>query len=368
MPMLHTAETFLTLFGSSANEKSTNTGSSIERCSGTLPLLDARSPLEFAKGHIPGAINLPVLSDEERAIVGTAHARSGRDAAVHVALELIGPQLAARLERARHLTRNRREVLVHCWRGGMRSASLAWLLGTGGFTVHLLTGGYKAYRSFVRQQLTRPARLMMLGGMTGSGKTEILHEMARIGCQVIDLEGLAEHRGSAFGGVGLGAQPTNEMMENELYAQWAQLDFARPIWVEDENRHIGSVTLCQEFFSQMDKGRLIVVDLPMALRVRRLLRLYVGGEHDVQLLDGLARIRERLGHECWQFCTTAIHEQRHAEAIERILDYYDRSYAYLLNKRGRPVIHRFQPEHDDPAATARNLQQLEAAFALQESA
>mgnify|MGYP003072528234 CR=1 FL=1 len=145
-----------------------------------LPLLDVRSPGEFALAHIPGALNLPLFTDEERARVGTAHARSGREGAVHLALELVGGHLAALLARARHLCGGKREVLLHCWRGGMRSDSMRWLLETGGFTVHRLEGGYKSYRTFVRGELARPRPILVLGGYTGCGKTDILLELQRL--------------------------------------------------------------------------------------------------------------------------------------------------------------------------------------------
>ena len=135
-----------------------------------LPLLDVRSPGEFAFAHIPGALNLPLFTDEERAKVGTAHARSGREGAVHLALELVGGHLAALLARARHLCGSKREVLLHCWRGGMRSDSMRWLLETGGFTVHRLEGGYKSYRTFVRSELARPRPILVLAATRAAAR------------------------------------------------------------------------------------------------------------------------------------------------------------------------------------------------------
>ena len=236
MPQSRTAEAFLHL-----------------RSEG-FPLLDARSPQEFEKAHIPGALNLPLFSDAEREAVGIAHARSGQEAAVHKGLELIGPQLADKLSAARRLCKGRREVLMHCWRGGMRSASLAWLLETGGFHVTLLEGGYKAYRAEVRRILAFPADVRVLGGMTGCGKTDILAELAALGCQTIDLEGLAVHRGSAFGGVGLEPQPSGEMFENMLADRWAALERSRPVWLEDEDKRIGNIAVCPQFFPISSTG------------------------------------------------------------------------------------------------------------------
>lgn len=349
MPVKHDATSFLKL------------------CKG-LPLFDARSPAEYENAHIPGALNLPLLSDDERAQVGTAHARSGSEAAVHIALELIGPQLAAKLNRARHLVRKEREVCLHCWRGGMRSASLAWLLETGGFTVHLLEGGYKAYRSFIRAELARSAKILVLGGMTGSGKTDILHEMASLGCQVIDLEGLAQHRGSVFGGLGMAQQPNNERMENMLYAQWAEMDFSRPIWLEDEDRRIGSVTLPQEFFDQISTGRLVVLDMPKTLREARLLRMYTEEIQDEQLsqtlLELLGRIRKRLGDQTWRACVEALSEQRYQEAIAGVLEYYDRTYTHQLSLRIQNRRTVCTLTEDRPDRTARMLAEREHEFFL----
>ena len=320
-----------------------------------LPLLDVRSPGEFAAGHIEGAINLPLFDDEQRAAVGTAHARGGKEAAAHVALELVGPQLAAKLSRARHVTGRGREALVHCWRGGMRSATMAWLLEAGGYVTHVLAGGYKAYRGHARQDFARPARILVLGGMTGSGKTEILHELARLGSQVLDLEGVAGHRGSAFGGVGRPSQPGSEEVENRLYSLWERFDFSRPIWLEDENRQIGAVTLPDPLFFHITSGRLVLVDSPLDCRVTRLARLYAGSGSAEDLLQGLERIRKRLGDESWRLCVAAVREGRCTEAVRRALVYYDKAYAHLLERTKREVVLTLDPPADDPVAVARLL-------------
>ena len=344
MPTIHSAADFLTLRRESA-----------------LPLFDVRSPLEFAAGHIPGALNLPLFSDDERAAVGTAHAKAGREAAVHVALEHIGPQLAGKLSRARHFTGKGREVLMHCWRGGLRSGTMAWLLEAGGYTVHLLTGGYKAYRTHIREVLGRDASVFVLGGMTGSGKTDILHELAALGEQVIDLEGLANHRGSAFGGVGLPEQPSNEWMENQLHEQWAALDFSRPIWLEDENRQIGRVTLPDPVCAHIARGRLVLVEAPFEARVERLARIYTdeAGADAATLLESLDRIRKRLGDEAWRNCVEAVRGGRYADAVRLVLGYYDKAYVHLLARAKRPVAFHLPPEMAEPAQAARRL----AAFA-----
>lgn len=341
MPYMHDAEEFLRL-----------------HAQGVL-LLDVRSPAEFAKGHIPGACSLPVFSDEERAATGIAYARGGTEAAVRVGLELVEPQLAAKLDAARALAGDRREVLMHCWRGGMRSNAMAWLLETGGFRVHLLSGGYKAYRAQVRSELQRPARMLVLGGMTGCGKTDILHALARTGSQIIDLEGLAGHRGSAFGGVGLEEQPGNETVENTLHAQWARLDFSRPIWVEDESRRIGTVTLCEEFFAHIESGPLVIVELPLPLRVRRLVRMYAGNSHDDALLRGVERIASRLGSETSRKASVALKERRYADAVSMILNYYDKAYAHQIERRIQNIVLRIVQEKDDPEKTAERLTKLE---------
>lgn len=330
-----------------------------------LPVLDVRSPGEFARGHIPGALNLPIFTDDERAQVGTAHARSGTDAAVHLALNLVGGQLASKLEQARHLARHGREVLLYCWRGGMRSGSMAWLLETGGFRVHRLIGGYKTFRGHVREVLGATATVLVLGGMTGCGKTDMLHELAALGSQVIDLEGLAGHRGSSFGGVGLGTQPSNEWVENAVFDQWRHLDLQRPIWMEDEGRRIGTVTLSSECFAQLDEGRLVLVDVPLEDRVQRLTRMYTEGgnrELDDALSAALWRIEARLGNEACRRAVQAVEEGRHEEAVRLVLDYYDRAYTYQIEKRQHKILDRVSLEGDVPAEAARRLREVEASL------
>ncbi|MGB3547800.1 MAG: rhodanese-like domain-containing protein, partial [Saprospiraceae bacterium] len=170
-------------------------------------LLDVRSPGEYAEGHIVGARSLPLFSDEERAEVGTAYKQEGPAPAFLLGLERSGPKLRAYVERALELAPGRR-VTVHCWRGGQRSASMGWLLERAGFDVAILPGGYKAYRTEARAWLgSFPHHLRLLCGPTGSGKTAVLHALRAQGAAILDLEGMARHRGSSFGAIGQEPQP-----------------------------------------------------------------------------------------------------------------------------------------------------------------
>ena len=332
MPLLHDSASFLALPDS-------------------LPLFDVRSPSEFAHGHIPGALNLPLFSDAERAAVGTAHAKNGTESAIDLGLTLIGSQLADKLTLARQMARGCREIRLHCWRGGMRSQSMAWLLETGGFRVHLLQGGYKAYRAQVQTDLRQPRPLLVLGGMTGCGKTEILLAMREQGGQVIDLEGLANHRGSAFGGIGLGAQPSNEQMENSLHTLWIHLDLSRPVWLEDESQRIGTVNLGADFFQHIEQGKLVEVALPAEQRISRLQKLYTSGNCTEELLLCLERLQKRLGRETCLRCQQAVREGAYREAIAGILGYYDKAYGRQIAYREKNLVLRL-PVQDTPQQTA----------------
>lgn len=325
-----------------------------------FPVFDARSPEEYGRGHIPGALNLPVLSDEERVIVGTTHARSGPEAAVRVGLELVGPKLAAKLSAAVKLARKSRDIMLYCWRGGMRSSCMAWLLETGGFHVRLLRGGYKAYRTLVREELGQPTNLLLLGGMTGCGKTDILKHLAARGSQVIDLEGLAGHRGSAFGGVGLcKIQPRNEQVENLIHEQLRGFSPDRPIWMEDEDRHVGTVTLADALFQRMRASALVVIDLPLNQRISRLVSMYTKESDTEELLCALERLEKRLGNKAYRECSAAVREGRHVDAAMQLLVYYDKAYKHQLESRTGNIIRRVRLEIDNPQIAARRLELLE---------
>ncbi len=324
-----------------------------------VPLLDVRAPAEFARGHIPGAVNLPLFDDGQRARVGTVYARKGRADAVAEALSLIGGQLEHKLALARAAaggaTPCGTEVLLHCWRGGMRSGAMGWLLKAAGFRVHLLSGGYKAYRRHVRLGLEQPRRVIVLGGLTGSGKTEILHALARLGAQIIDLEGLARHRGSAFGD--MGEQPTNEWFENQLFERWRSLDPREPVWLEDESVHIGGVTLCAAFFAHIPAAPLVRVDIPEEARLDRLVRLYAGRGAEDGIRAALQRLRKRLGHELTQRCLEHLDAGDYRAVARAVLSYYDRCYRHQLSRRDGPILPLICRE-DDPEAAARRLRDM----------
>lgn len=323
----------------------------------TVPVLDVRSPSEYDQGHIPGAVNLPLFDDAERKKVGTTYGREGKFESIQVGLDLAGPKLSGFTRKASGIARQN-SLLVYCWRGGMRSAAMAWLLDMAGMDVFVLEGGYKSYRTYVRNRFSDPVHIVVLGGKTGSGKTAILHEIARSGNQVLDLEHIASHKGSAFGSLGMPAQPTNEQFENNLYDAWRKFETGKPIWMEDESIAIGSVRIPDPLFSQMTMSPLIEVEVPGDLRVERLVKEYALFPPD-QLIESISHLLRKLGGEQTKKAIKAVQEGRFSEAAAILLFYYDNAYTKNLHQRsGQQRIVTLRLDHDDPVANAKKVMDL----------
>lgn len=296
-----------------------------------IPVVDVRSPAEFQKGHIPGAINLPLFSDIERAEVGTLYVQSGREDALLRGLDIILPKTGKLLGSLRKQT-PKKNLQMYCWRGGMRSLNMAWMVEANGYQVSLLQGGYKAYRRYIRSMLDEPAKVVVLGGFTGSGKTEILNALSSAGEQVIDLEKLASHKGSAFGGIGLPGQPTNEQFENDLFELWKKLDKQRFIWIEDESRMIGRVTLPDPLLRKIQEAPLMILEVPKKIRVQRLVREYAGIS-DRLLCEAVMKIEARRGKSRTKEALTLIRQKDYSSVADQVLSYYDETYSFSIQRR-----------------------------------
>lgn len=311
----------------------------------TIPVIDVRAPKEFRQGHIPGAINLPLFNDDERAAVGMTYTKTGSDAAILKGLEIAGPKLRDFVKQGREYAKSG-ELLVHCWRGGMRSEAMAWLLTFSGIKTSVLVGGYRAYRRYIRESLKQGPPIIVLGGMTGSGKTEILQHLFLLGEQVLDLEGLANHKGSAFGALGQADQPTTEQFENDLAWRWLAFDHQRPVWIEDESRNIGKVIIPDPVFSKMASAPIVFVDVPFESRVKRLSAEYGSfGTNELALL--IRKIGRRMGGDK---ANAAIHELEQGNligSVSAVLTYYDKSYKYGLSKREKSKIFTVKLESED---------------------
>ncbi len=296
-----------------------------------IPIVDVRSPAEFAQGHIPGAINIPLFSNEERAQVGTRYKQAGREFAVQLGLELVGSKLADFAKDIKKHCRHK-QALVHCWRGGMRSGAMAWLFSFIGIETQLLEGGYKAYRAYIRESLDRPQTLHILGGYTGSGKTDILFALQQKGAQIIDLEGLAHHKGSAFGSIGERPQPTNEQFENNLAEQWLKLDPNKPVWLEDESVTMGRCGIPQVLFKRMRTSPTFVINVPTALRIQRLVGDYAQcGIAPLQ--NAIERISKKLGGLRTQQALQALENKDFETVADICLVYYDKAYNFGIESR-----------------------------------
>lgn len=306
------------------------------KLSDLYPVVDVRSPSEFEHGHIPGAYNIPLFDNRQRDAVGKKYAGQGRIKAILAGLELIGPLLSSKLSSALKLARSGK-LLVHCWRGGMRSETMAWLFSLGDIETVVLEGGYKAYRNHILDELARERKMIVLGGFTGSGKTKILQYLKEHGHQVIDLEKIACHKGSAFGWMGQGPQPTSEHFANLLFEEWKKLDASKPVWIEDESSNIGNVFMPEKFYANMQKCPCVVLKMDIETRMQGLIADYTAFPAE-EIRESINRISKRLGPENTKSSLRAVENNDFATAIRIILGYYDKYYLFGLKRKSSEKV------------------------------
>lgn len=302
-------------------------------------VVDVRSPGEFTHAHFPGAYSLPLFTDEERKVVGTAYKQQGKQKAIKIGLEYFGSKMNQMIEAAEAICNEQqistKTILVHCWRGGMRSAGVAWLLDLYGFDVYTLIGGYKSFRNWTLQQMENPYQFNVLGGYTGSAKTEMLHCIRAAQHAVIDLEGIAHHKGSAFGAIGQSPQPSQEMFENilalQLYQQ-TQHNLQQVVWVEDESQRIGNLNIPHSLWKTIRNSPLYFMDIPFEHRLKFIFQQY--GHLEIQsLIDSTKRIEKRLGPNETKITIQYLKENNIDAAFSLLLQYYDKMYLAALQKR-----------------------------------
>lgn len=306
-------------------------------------VLDVRSPGEYEHAHIPGAYSLPLFTDEERKVVGTAYKQQSREQAIKIGLDYFGVKMRKMVEEVEALVKARAVsgsgnpvipfggVLVHCWRGGMRSAGVAWLLDLYGFKVYTLVGGYKVYRKWVRDQFDKPHNLTVIGGYTGSAKTDLIRNLQKEGMPVIDLEAMACHKGSAFGALGENPQPKQEMFEN-LLAKALHENEGAISFIEDESQRIGLLQIPNPFWETMRKSRVVFLDIPFEARLDYLTEEYGKFEKE-KLVNAIIRIQKRLGGLETKTAINYLLEHNIKESFRILLKYYDKCYSKSLQNR-----------------------------------
>lgn len=300
-------------------------------------LIDVRSPGEYNQGHIPGAINLPLFTDEERKQVGTMYKQVSPEKAFMKGLDIVGPKMSFFVKEIKKYSPD--QVTVQCWRGGKRSQSVTWLLNFAGISANYLSGGYKSFRNYILNNvLTDDIKLIVLGGKTGIGKTEFLQKLKDRGEQIIDLEALANHKGSAFGHLGEPTQPSNEQYENILAQEIIQLDKEKRIWVENESRMIGSNPVPASLWVKMKKAPLLNIEVDPEIRYQNILRDY-GQFTKEELTLCFKKIEKKLGSQNMKDAIDAININDLKSAINIATKYYDKTYEYNLTINTSPNKH-----------------------------
>lgn len=293
--------------------------------------IDVRSEKEYAEGTIPGAVNIPLFNNEERARIGTIYTQESPKKAMEVGLQIASVKLPALFKEIETVA-EKNPVMLFCWRGGMRSKSLATVLDLMGLSVSRLSGGYKAYRRFLVDffEAELPYHVVVLRGNTGTGKTELLKRLREDGYPVIDLEGLSNNRGSVFGSVGLGSQPSQKQFETNLYQELSKYQDSSYLVMECESKRIGKVTLPNNLFQAMQDGTQVLIYDSLESRAKRLVEEYtLSPEMLAELTEALGRLKKRLGNKNLEELVQLLDRKEYEEfAIKLIVEYYDLLYGY----------------------------------------
>jgi len=319
-------------------------------------IIDVRSPGEFAEDHVPGAINLPVLDDAERAHVGTMYKQVSSFEAKKVGAALVSRNIARHLETWFAGKPKSYRPLIYCWRGGSRSGSLTHVLQKIGFAALQLDGGYKAYRRHVTAELAElPGRFnyRVVCGPTGSGKSRLLQALADEGAQVLDLEGLAAHRGSLLGALPGQAQPSQKSFESAIWAALKGFDPARPIFVESESKKIGALRVPDALITAMHASACLQLEVPLAARVQLLIEDYDHFLNDPETINRqlgfLTALRGSETIAAWQALAT---RQAWPELVAVLLEqHYDPAYLKSLSRNYAPSARDLAFHADDLSAS-----------------
>jgi len=301
------------------------------------PIIDVRSPSEYSQGHLPGAINIPLFPDSERQIIGKSYKKESRKKAIFYGLKVTVPNTTKFLEIILQTTNKnengRRSLRIYCWRGGMRSRAFAWLARTIGINTYLLKGGYKNYRKWVLNQFEADLPIRLLGGKTGTRKTDLLKQIDNENIYIIDLEGIANHRGSSFGSLGMGRQPSTQQFENTLAESIDSFyeSNAIEIWLEAESSNLGKCRIPNSLYTKMKKAPILEIIKTKHERIENLVNVYSQNSQN-ELIEAVNRISKRLGPERTKKALDAIKEREWSKACKAMLDYYDRCYEYELEK------------------------------------
>lgn len=318
-------------------------------------VLDVRSPGEFAHAHIVGAISFPLFTDEERKVVGTAYKQESKEKAIKIGLDYFGPKMRKMVEEVENLTKDgSKKVFVHCWRGGMRSGGVAWLLDLYGFEVYQLKGGYKAYRNWVLNQFAKAYKFKIVSGNTGSGKTYLLHSLEEKGQQMVDLEDLANHKGSALGGINQPPQPSQEMFENLFAEQLAKKNIEMPILLEDESQRIGNVNIPNIVWQKMKQSDLYYLQIPFEERLKFLVKEYGNFPKD-ELRNAILRIQKRLGGLETKNALQHLEEDNFSSCFGILLRYYDKWYEKGLQAKEKGEIIKIEGESVNAEVNAKKI-------------
>ena len=302
------------------------------------PIIDVRSPNEYYKGHLPNSFNIPLFNNEEREEVGIIYKKFGREKAVYKGLQFLENKIDKLIyditsmdkyiQNIENKNLNDNKIFkIYCARGGMRSQSIYWLINKLNYSAITLKGGYKSYRRWTLNQFINKKNIIILGGKTGTGKTKLLNMLADNNMQIIDLEYLANHRGSTFGGLGLGEQPSNEQFENLIAEKINSYNPNKKIYIEAESSNIGKCRIPHELHNQMKSSPRIEIIKSESLRLKELINTYsIFSKEDLK--EAVLRIKKRLGPQRTKTAIESIEKEDWVNVCKSVLDYYDKCYDY----------------------------------------